>query len=317
MTDPRVPGWHADPSGDPDRLRWWDGSGWTGIGRDRMPHEVAAPRPDLSWSGGDLIDSGGSGRAAGGGPDLLGGGDPSPDRPARRTAWVAVLAAVGLVAALALGGALPGLDPGAAGDRAAASRSPESTYGLPIPRQSFPTAAPTTPTPVSGRITDASAGLSYDVLPGSWRAWDLFPFDGFLRSVGYYRVLEDNTPAGGQYWANVTSGLVADPQANDLPATAGKVLDGLAAAYYPKHSRRDVVSRATNVDGRPGHLIRYTAVFDPAAARGYAAKSELVAILLVDAGRSMPSALYISLPDTVRSTWASFDRLVASVRVVR
>jgi len=63
--------------------------------------------------------------------------------------------------------------------------------------------------------------------------------------------------------------------------------------------------------------VRYRAVFDPARAEGYTAESEEVAVLVVDTGEPLPSALYISLPDTVRTLWSSIDSLISSVRIVR
>jgi len=63
--------------------------------------------------------------------------------------------------------------------------------------------------------------------------------------------------------------------------------------------------------------VRYKAVFDPVAAKGYSAKSEQVVVLVVDTGLDVPAALYASLPDTVRDLWPSIDGLLAGVRVIR
>jgi hypothetical protein len=71
------------------------------------------------------------------------------------------------------------------------------------------------------------------------------------------------------------------------------------------------------VDGAEAALVRYRAVFDPAAAAGYSAKSEQIVVLVVDTGEAQPSALYVSLPDTVRDLWPAIDGLVGGVRIVR
>ena len=94
-------------------------------------------------------------------------------------------------------------------------------------------------------------------------------------------------------------------------------MDTLAAGYYPPHNRQQVAQRALTVDGATAYLVRYRAVFDPDRAEGYAAKSEEVAVLVVDTGQPLPSALYVSLPDTVRTLWPSIDGLLSSVRIVR
>ena len=105
-------------------------------------------------------------------------------------------------------------------------------------------------------------------------------------------------------------------QRTDLPGAAGQLVDVLARDYYPEHRRTGETRRAVTVDGAPAYLVRYTAVFDPKAAAGYAAKSEAVAVLLVDTGDDRPSALYVSLPDTVRDLWPSVEALIASVRIL-
>jgi Protein of unknown function (DUF2510) len=295
VTDPRPPGWYDDPSGSADRLRWWDGSAWTSIDRERMPHERApVPLPDVDWSRRELLDS-----------------EARP--PRRRGPWIAVLLAVGLIGGLVLTGVLPGVGHRRHGNSAAPSPTPVPTF------EPQPSPVPTTPVPVSGRVTDPASGLSYDVLPGDWRAWDLTPFSGMIGTAGYYRVVQERTPTGGPYWANVTSGLVISDSAGSagLAAAADQLATALDAAYYPKHTRTDVVGRATQVDGQPAYLVHYIATFDSKAAAGYTAKTESVTVLLVDTGRVRAAALYISLPDTVRSLWASVDGLIASVRVTR
>lgn len=307
MTGLREPGWYDDPGGDLGQLRWWDGSAWTGITRDRMPHERAAmPAPEQpgAWSGREVLDAANR-----------------PGRPTRT--WLVVLGIVGLIGVLVLTGAVSGL--GGAGNRVAAP--PVRTVGpqpFPLPTDQPPVGPPVLPGPrptgpVSGRVTDAAAGLSYDVLPGAWQGWDLFTFSGMLTTVGYYRVLQRDAPGGGEYWANINSGLVSPAAASrdDLVTTARRLVDGFDTAYYPAHSQHGRQERALTVDGHPAYLVRFVAAFDPAASKGYVARSEQVTVLVVDTGRQLPAVLYVSLPDTVRSLWGSVDPLLASVRVLR
>jgi hypothetical protein len=303
VTDIRPPGWYDDPSGEPSRLRWWDGSAWSGIDRARMPHEQPARVPRSL----DVLDS-----------EV---GPRSPRLPGR---WLVVLLAVVLIGLLVLAGRLPGLGGGGGptGSVAASGTSePTAEPGEPgatePPVTGTPSTAPTPgPRPVSGRFSDLLAGLSYDVLPGSWRAWDMASFTGLVRTAGYYRVVQPRTPDGGLYWANVTSGPLTGGGPRDLRSAAHRLAAFLDSGYYPSHTRRNVGERATTVDGRQAYLLRWLAVFDSKAA-GYLARSELVVVLVVDVGRDRPSALYISLPDPVRSAWSSVDGLLASVRVLR
>ena len=139
-----------------------------------------------------------------------------------------------------------------------------------------------------------------------------------LSTAGYYRVLQKETPAGGEYWANVTSGLASPAVASraDIVATARRLVSGLDDAYYPKHTVQGRQEKSTTVDGHQGYLTTYVAQFDPASTKGYTAKSEQVTVLVVDTGQPLPAVLYVSMPDQVKSLWKSVDGLIASVRVL-
>ena len=293
MTESRPPGWYDEPAGDRSLLRWWDGRSWTPVTRQRAAFEtLPEDRPGFLGPPADVVDS------------------DRPARPGARPGLVVALLAAAVVVVLLVTG-LPG---GGSGDEGVVGGGPAPT-GLASP----PAPAPTTPRAVTGRVVDRVAKLSYDVLPGEWNEWDRDTFSGLLSTIGYYRVTQESAPNAQTYWANVTSGAIS-PRVTvpgDLRASAGRLVTTLAEQYYPPHTRQQVAERGLTVDGAPAHLLRYRAVFDPERAEGYAAKSEEVAVLVVDTGEPLPSALYISLPDTVRSLWPSIDSLISSVRIVR
>lgn len=280
-----APGWYDEPGGDRDSLRWWDGRVWTNVTRTRSPGEELPP-PVAA----DVLET-------------------HPERPPVRRGWLVAGIAIAVVLVLVTFG-VPGRRD--VGD-GLADRGPGPTAIEP----SAP--APTTATPVTGRYSDRTARLSYDVLPGDWREWDRESFDGLQSTLGYYRVTQENAPGGQTYWANVNSGPVQGDLAagGDLATTALRLIRMLATKYYPEHAREGLTQRAVTVDGAKASLVSYRAVFDPAAAAGYAAKSEQIVVLVVDTGQPQPSALYVSLPDTVRTLWPSIDGLVASVRIIR
>ena len=235
--------------------------------------------------------------------------DVEPPRPPRR-GWVIAGIAVAVLLIIVVAG-LPGRQTG----DGLAGRDPGPGAATIMPTDP----APTTAKPVSGRFEDRVAKLSYDVLPGAWREWDRESFQGLQSTLGYYRVTQENAPRDQTYWANVNSGPV-DPRtavAGDLAKTADRLITTLGNEYYPEHTRTELVRRTLTVDGAPAALVRYKAVFDPVAAEGYSAKSEQVVVLVVDTGGQLPSALYVSLPDTVRNLWPSIDGLLAGVRVIR
>jgi hypothetical protein len=232
-----------------------------------------------------------------------------PPRPVRR-GWVIA----GIAGAVLLVIVIAGL-PGRRTEGGLAERVPGPGSATIMPTDP----APTTARPVSGRFEDRVARLSYDVLPGNWREWDRDSFEGLQSTLGYYRVTQENAPRDQTYWANVNSGPVdaRTAVAGDLAKTADRLIERLGDEYYPKHTRTELVRRTLTVDGARAALVRYKAIFDPVAAEGYSAKSEQVVVLVVDTDESLPSALYVSLPDTVRQLWPSIDSLLASVRIIR
>jgi hypothetical protein len=336
VTALRQPGWYAEPGGEPDQLRWWDGSDWSGISRARLEHEPAPelppdPVPPASDRGvllpaGELM---GAGPGSGAGPGYAGpaaapawsAGDTLDTAPPARPRWTwpVVTGIAVIIGVLVATGVLPGMDTGTE------QPAPPAAQVLPAPpldRRAGPSFEPPTsdapPVPVSGRMVDRTARLSYDVLPGSWLSWSKTPFTGMLSSSGYYRVLQQRTPEGGEYWANVNSGVLNPAIAGRSPMSAmtDRLVASLDQAYYPPHTQRDLKRTAITVDGHVAYLISYLAVFDPARARGYTAKSERVTVLLVDTGRELPSVLYVSIPDTAKDSWPHLAALVASVRVL-
>jgi hypothetical protein len=292
VTESRPPGWYDEPAGDRSQLRWWDGRSWTPVTRARAPFEtLPEDRPGFLRPPGDVLDSDGRGRP-GPRPGLL----------------IGLLAAA--VVAVLLVTVLPG---GGTREEGRIDAGPGRT-GLATP----PEPAPTTPRAVTGRVVDRVAKLSYDVLPGDWKEWDRDTFDGLLSTIGYYRITQESAPNAETYWANVTSGTLSPRVAvpGDLRGSATRLVETLADQYYPPHTRQQVAEQQRTVDGAPAYLVRYRAVFDPVRAEGYSAKSEEVAVLVVDTGEPLPSALYVSLPDTVRALWPSVDGLLSSVRIV-
>ena len=286
MTAARPPGWYDEPGGDRALLRWWDGRSWTPVTRSRSVFEQLPPEPVAV----DVLDA-------------------EPPRPSRR-GWVIAGIAVAVLLIIVVAGL-----PGRRTDGGLAERGPGLGSATIMPTDP----APTTARPINGRFEDRVAKLSYDVLPGTWREWDRESFRGLQSTLGYYRVTQENAPRDQTYWANVNSGPLdaRTAVAGDLAKTADRLITTLGDEYYPKHTRTELARRTLTVDGAPAALVRYKAVFDPVAAEGYSAKSEQVAVLVVDTGEQVPSALYVSLPDTVRDLWPSIDGLLAGVRIIR
>jgi hypothetical protein len=219
-----------------------------------------------------------------------------------------------LVCALAVAGCAQGSLPGTAGDadRAALSEVCGETSGPVRPVKAAPVRPDSLP-----RLTDNGAHLSYLQAGAPWVPWRRAISPGHLGALfdtGYYLVTQAATPTG-EYYASVLSGRIfpGQQQHPDLQCVASQVADDLHSAAYPgPNQRTDVADRAVTIGGRPGHLVRFRIDYHIA---GYAANSEQVTVLVIDAGRADLSLLYASIPDTAREYEPFVDKVIASIRL--
>jgi hypothetical protein len=283
-----APGWYPDPDGAPGLVRWWNGVSWSDVATPAGPG-VAVQQP-VGYT-----------------PRPFDPAIPPPAPPSGggRAGWIVGLGVLGLVLVVLIGVLV-------------SSSSDEDVTADPPVTATVP--APSGPTFPSGtvRIIDEAAGISYPFLGDGWFEWDLGTQDELSAISGQYFTTQEDTPDGGIFIAQCTSGPVADGFGWGGPSTlAGTVMelaDSATANYYPFPNEREVLrDEERTVDGHAAHLYEFSLTWD---VQGFDASGERAAMLLIDVGRPAPALLYISIPNTHAELYGVIDRVLEDVDVL-
>jgi hypothetical protein len=199
----------------------------------------------------------------------------------------------------------------------ATSREEDVVADPPVTAPAPPPASPTFP-PGTVRIIDEAAGISYPFLGDGWYEWDLGTQYELTEISGQYFTTQEDTPDGGIFIAQCTSGPLADGYgwggAGTLASTVETVADSAIGNYYPYPNERQVLrNEERTVDGHAAHLYEFNLTWDVS---GYDASGERAAMLLIDVGRPAPALLYISIPNTHAELYGVIDRVLDDVDVL-
>jgi len=175
------------------------------------------------------------------------------------------------------------------------------------------------PAPPGPRVVDQAAGISYANQPAPWRQWDRTWSGGTLDvefRVGYYFVTERYSR--GEYLASVLSGSVPatvnDGLTIDLKCTGRQVAEDVRVSFYPNPNRKESIrDEHVTLGGRPAWVSVFRLHFSEPTLM---AKSELVAVVMVDVGRPEAAVLYLSIPETHRQYDPVVEKVIASIRPV-
>ena len=157
------------------------------------------------------------------------------------------------------------------------------------------------------RVSDASSGLSYQLLGSPWRQGCPSDLNNsqFDWTAGE-RTLAGHVSIGGSSIA--WHGLACSGQLQqafpyggpaDLETTAISLLGALDPAYYGgvQHYRSTVSSSAILVSGHQAWMIEFAMNYPDGASQGLTWSSELGAVVLVDRGAGQfPAVFYVSVP---------------------
>nr|WP_239520527.1 DUF2510 domain-containing protein [Blastococcus saxobsidens] len=290
-----MPGWYPDPGGTPGMVRWWDGGTWADVMMPSGPGVAVRSAP----------------AAAGAPPRATEPADAAPVRESgssgRSAVWIALVTVVVVVSAVV--GTLLALRDGDRPDRTAA---PPATV---LPPQ--PGTGPAFPSGTV-RIIDRVAGISYPYLGEGWSEFDLGLQLETAETTGQYFTTQEDTPDGGIFISQCTSGPVepgygwAGP--SSLQSTVTTLADSVRGNYYPGPNEREVLrDEPRTVDGHEAHLFEFTLTWD---IPGYDATGERAALLLIDVGRPAPALLYVSIPNTHAELYGVIDRVLDDVDVL-
>jgi hypothetical protein len=290
------PGWYPDPDGTPQRLRWWNGVQWSG---STKPVDVPVP---------------------GTADEVSAGTSPS------KAVWWLTGGAVALVVVLFVAAVLVWGTTGSGGDTAGPGGSPNRSAPPLValcPPPSDAAEAPggaVPPAPAGRRVVDSDAGISYAGQPAPWQPWDQGTWAGGDLGVefrqGYYFVTEQYI--GGDYLASVLSGAVPatvnDGLTLDLECAGRQVAEDVRRSFYPAPNTKKVLRDAeTTVGGRPAWVSVFRLAF---STPGLKARSELVAVVMVDVGRPTAAVLYLSIPETHEQYEPVIDDVIESIRPI-
>jgi hypothetical protein len=165
-----------------------------------------------------------------------------------------------------------------------------------------PTTAATGP-----RVTDASSGLSYQLLPSPWRQGcpatlntPMFSWSAGENAVAGQVVIGGSTI---DWHGNACSGQLQQQfqysGVADLETTATSLVGALDPAYYTGlvHSRTIEASSGMQVSGHQAWMVKFLMNYSEAASEGLNWTSELGAVVVVDRGTGeAPAVFYVSVP---------------------
>jgi hypothetical protein len=181
-----------------------------------------------------------------------------------------------------------------------------------------------TPAATGPRVTDASSGLSYQLLSSPWRPGcpatlhtPVFSWSAGENAVAGQVVIDGSTidwhgdACSGQLQQQFQySGTV------DLEPTAMSLVGALDPAYYTGlvHSRTIETSSAMQVSGHPAWMVKFLMTYTAAASEGLHWSSELGAVVVVDRGTGdAPAVFYASVPANLGT--ANVTALISSLRL--
>ncbi len=342
MSEPNQPGWYQDPAGRQGDARWWDGVGWTD---QTMPYETTTDSAEFAH-----LPTLQSGSATGAhtvySPGAMGEYEvftpsvaststaqhpqwyhaaqapppaPEPDRPGRRfdlglrdappqtkrNVWYA-LGALGIIALVVVLLLVTGVF---------TAKTPDDNAGSP---QSVNVAPPSSQSDQHAlRIVDKDSGISYDYLGEGWKDFQLGAVLENQTTVGEYIITQKKVPTGGEFIAQVTSGLLAQnfgsPTPDGYASTLEAVEQSVRGHYYPEPNQpTNLKEEAVKIDGHAAYKRSFDLKWD---VKGYDSTGERVVLVLIDSGKSSPVFFYCSFPNTHAELYPLIDKVIASIKV--
>jgi hypothetical protein len=203
-----------------------------------------------------------------------------------------------------------------------------SSSGSATPSAQASPRANTSPSPAVIRIrdavTDASSGLSYELLASPWRRGCPLQLNTpmFSWSAGENAVAghADISGTSTEWYGNACSGLLGQQFAYsgtaDLEPTAMGLVGALDPAYYSglQHYRTLEGSSALTISGHQAWVVRFLMTYPDAASQGLAWSSEAGAVVVADRGAGRPPAIfYVSVPSNLGTSAVS--TLISSLRL--
>lgn len=167
------------------------------------------------------------------------------------------------------------------------------------------------------RVIDKAAGISYDYLGEGWKDYTMGNMVENQATVGEYIITQPTVPGGGQFIAQVTSGLLSEqfgsPSPADFASTLATVEASVFGNYYPLPNTPTNQSEGKLlIDGHEAYQRFTDLTWD---VEGYDSTGERVVLLLIDTGKSAPVFFYCSFPNTHAELYPLIEQVIASIKV--
>lgn len=167
------------------------------------------------------------------------------------------------------------------------------------------------------RVIDKAAGISYDYLGEGWKDYSMGTMLENQSTVGEYIITQPTVPGGGQFIAQVTSGLLRPefgaPSPAGYAATLAAVETSVFGNYYPLPNTPTNQSEGPlQIDGHAAYQRFTDLTWD---VEGYDSTGERVVLLLIDTGKSAPVFFYCSFPNTHAELYPLIEQVIASIKV--
>lgn len=167
------------------------------------------------------------------------------------------------------------------------------------------------------RIIDKDAGISYDYLGEGWKDYTWAALVENQKTVGQFVTTQSLVPGGGDFIAQVTSGLLSTQFGTPDPSQYASVLADVEASvfgnYYPlPNEPTNQSEESLTIDGHQAYKRSTDLTWD---VEGYDSTGERVVLLLIDTGRASPVLFYCSFPNTHAELYPLIEQVIASIRV--
>jgi hypothetical protein len=296
-------GWYPDPHGGPG-LRWWDGSTWT---QHTAPQPAAAPELAGHPAPRTLAYADAAPRGGNPGPLLVGGA-------------VAAVVLLVVVAVVMLTGDDDGATTGTTTSTTAGVTETTAASATTAPPTTANGSTPSTitPDPDSARLT--GAGLSFARQGDPWQDWavagrgDIPELPG---TVGQFVVVQEESPSGGQWVANLLLGSLTDEVVYNgegaLAATTQTLARRLIDNHYVEDTQAEVRSeRVVSISGHAGYYMHYELTFQQ---EGLETTRETIVLVVVDTGQERPGVFWASFPHNRADLNPGLEAAYASLAV--
>ena len=173
--------------------------------------------------------------------------------------------------------------------------------------------AATASTRPATRVTDAAAGLSYDLLGAPWRdGCPRTPASHVLKWTGGERAVAGTARPGVTWYGSACSAPLPGKYRDDsLSRAAAGVARALEQSYDGslRHSRSALSSTAVRIGGKQAWMVSFTVRYPGQHLRW---SSEYAAVVVVSGHGKVPAVYYVAVPDNLGAS--AFRTLISSLR---